>query len=91
MLLNGAFKPLNQYLNKKDYDSVLSNMRLSNGKLWPIPIVLDVDKNLLDSQIFIGANIALRDHEGFLIATIEIEEIWEADKKKENNETQKFL
>ena len=83
LLLNGAFKPLNQYLNKKDYDSVLSNMRLSNGKLWPIPIVLDVDKNLLDSQIFIGANIALRDHEGFLIATIEIEEIWEADKKKE--------
>ena len=83
LLLNGAFKPLNQYLNKKDYDSVLSNMRLSNGKLWPIPIVLDVDKNLLNSQIFIGANIALRDHEGFLIATIEIEEIWEADKKKE--------
>ena len=45
LLLNGAFKPLNQYLNKKDYDSVLSNMRLSNGKLCPIPIVLDVDKN----------------------------------------------
>ena len=50
-----------------------------------IPIVLDVDKNLLDSQIFIEPNIALRDHEGFLIATIEIEEIWEADKKRKHN------
>ena len=83
LLLNGAFKPLKQYLNKKDYDSVLSNMRLSNGELWPIPIVLDIDKDLLDNKIFIGANIALRDHEGFLIATIEFvdEEIEKLQKK----------
>ena len=31
-----------------DYDSVLKNMRLDDGTLWPIPICLDIDKNSID-------------------------------------------
>ena len=42
ILLSGAFKQLNTFLDKENYNSVLNNMRLSSGELWPIPINLDV-------------------------------------------------
>ena len=44
MLLNGAYSPLKGFLNKEDYDSVLKNMRLANGIVWPIPITLDISE-----------------------------------------------
>ena len=44
MIMNGAFAPLNGFLGKNDYEKVLSEMRLENGSLWPLPIMLDVEK-----------------------------------------------
>ena len=77
LILNGAFKPLNKFMGKKDYESVLDNMRLSTGELWPIPINLDIDKKTKEEyDLKIGSEVALRDHEGFLIATLNITEIW---------------
>jgi len=84
LLLSGAFKPLNTFLDKENYNSVLNNMRLSSGELWPIPINLDIGKDYIDeNNIQNGSKIALRDHEGFLIATLKIDDIWEVDKDKE--------
>ena len=40
LILLGAFKPLKTFLSKNDYESVIKNMRLSNGKLWPLPSIL---------------------------------------------------
>ena len=42
LILNGGFNPLKGFLNQNDYDSVLDNMRLSTGELWPMPIVLSI-------------------------------------------------
>ena len=81
LILDGSFNPLEGFLNKADYDSVLDNMRLSTGELWPIPICLDLDEEDLKD---IGDEIALRDKEGFLIATMFIEDIWKPNKKKES-------
>ena len=44
LLLNGGFAPLKGILNEDDYESVIENMRLKDGSLWPIPITLDVSK-----------------------------------------------
>ena len=41
LVLNGAFSPLKGFLGKADYESVLDNMRLQDGTLWPMPITLD--------------------------------------------------
>ena len=38
LLLNGGFSPLMGFMGKADYESVLDNMRLRDGSLWPMPI-----------------------------------------------------
>ncbi|MFW6324820.1 MAG: bifunctional sulfate adenylyltransferase/adenylylsulfate kinase, partial [Desulfovibrionales bacterium] len=82
MLLNRAFYPLEGFLCREDYDSVLTSMRLSDGSLWPMPICLDVpEKTALSLKR--KDVLALRDQEGFMLATLEIEDIWKPDKEHE--------
>ena len=83
LILNGGFNPLKSFLSRADYESVIKNMRLENGRLWPIPIMLDVKKEDLEINIKLNKKITLRDKEGFLIAIIKIKEIWKPDKKEE--------
>jgi sulfate adenylyltransferase len=49
MLLSGAFSPLTGFLGRDDYLAVLQTQRLADGTLWPVPIVLDVDRATLDA------------------------------------------
>ena len=42
---NGSFKPLNGFINEEDFYSISEDMRLKNGKLFPIPILLPASKN----------------------------------------------
>jgi sulfate adenylyltransferase len=82
LLLNGAFSPLEGFLDRKDYDAVVADMRLASGVLWPIPVTLDVSQEFADS-IKSGDRIALRDLEGVVIATLDVGDIWTPDKKAE--------
>ncbi len=82
LLLNGAFSPLEGFLNKADYEAVRDGMRLVNGVLWPMPITLDVNEDFA-GNVSEGDTIALRDAEGVLIATLEIEDIWQPNKEEE--------
>lgn len=82
LILNGGFAPLTGFMNKTDYDSVLEHMRLSDGTVWPIPVTLDVDQQFADS-ISSGQELALRDANGLLVAILQVNDIWKADKKHE--------
>ncbi len=82
LLLNGAFSPLEGFLNRDDYEAVVDGMRLASGVLWPMPITLDVSEEFADG-IKTGDKIALRDLEGVIIATLEVGDIWTPDKKRE--------
>ena len=84
LILNGAFDPLNGFLDKKNYDLVLKDMRLENGSLWPIPITLDVTDEFV-SMISESEKIVLRDKEGFALAILTIEDIWRPDLSFEAN------
>jgi sulfate adenylyltransferase len=82
LLATGAFSPLKGFMSRSDYESVLDRMRLQNDLLWPIPIYLDVDE-LQAHKLEVGQSVALRDPEGFLLAIMHIEDIWQADRQKE--------
>ena len=82
LLMNGGFSPLTGFLTESDYNSVVENMRLKNGNLWPMPITLDVSQDFADS-LEIDQNIALRDQEGVILATITITDMWQPNKKRE--------
>ena len=82
MILNGGFSPLTGFLNESDYNSVLENMRLQDGTIWPIPITLDVTEEFAE-EINKSDEIALKDKEGFTIAVMSAESIWTPDKKAE--------
>ncbi len=82
LILNGGFSPLKGFLNKNDYDSVLKNMRLADGSLWPMPITLDIT-NEISEKLSQGDKLVLRDKEGFPLAILHIEDIWKPDLKAE--------
>jgi len=37
----GALSPIEGFMGKEDYDSVVGDMRLSNGLPWTIPVTLN--------------------------------------------------
>lgn len=82
LIMNGALSPLTGFMNKNEYDSVLSKTCLPNGAAWSLPYCLDIDEVQAD-KIKPGSSIALRDTEGFMPAVMIVESIWKPDKNKE--------
>ncbi|MCI5148506.1 MAG: bifunctional sulfate adenylyltransferase/adenylylsulfate kinase, partial [Candidatus Electrothrix sp. MAN1_4] len=81
-LLNRGFYPLAGFLGQEDYQSVLKDMRLTDGSVWPLPICLDVTEEFAAS-LQSGQRIGINDQEGFLLAILTVSDIWKADKKAE--------
>ena len=82
LLMNGGFNPLKGFLSEADYTSVVETMRTADGVLWPIPITLDVNEKFADT-IELGQDIALRDQEGVILATMTITDKWVPNKARE--------
>lgn len=78
----GIYSPLTWFLGEKDFDSVLKDIRLSNGTAWPIPIVLDIsaqEKQEIESNNY--SKIALKSWvTGNIIATLSVWEIYGYEK-----------
>ncbi len=75
LLAVGAFSPLDRFMGQADYQSVLDNMRLADGHIFPVPVVLPVDR----LNFAVGDQIALRDVRNELLAVMTVEEIYEWD------------
>jgi sulfate adenylyltransferase len=82
LLMNGGFNPLKGFLTEEDYDGVVENMRLADGSLWPMPITLDVSEDFA-AKLEDGQDIALRDQEGVILATMTVTDNWVPNKARE--------
>ena len=82
LLMNGGFNPLKGFLSEADYDGVVEELRLADGTLWPMPITLDVSEDFAKT-IELGQDIALRDQEGVILATMTVTDRWEPNKARE--------
>lgn len=79
LLLNEGFSPLEGFMDRNTYESVVNDMRLPDGMIWPMPIVLDVPEKSF-KKIAGAKKIALRDPEGVILAYMEVSDTWKPDK-----------
>jgi sulfate adenylyltransferase len=83
LLITGGFSPLQGFMTRADYESVCHNMRLANGIIWPMPITLDVTEEFAKKLTAGSSKIALRDPEGVMLAVLQVEDVWQPDRKEE--------
>jgi sulfate adenylyltransferase len=76
LLAVGGFSPLDRFMGQADYQSVLDNMRLSDGHIFPMPITLSIESPDL---VEMGQDIALRDPQNELLAIMNVAEIYQWD------------
>ncbi len=79
LLAVGAFSPLDRFMGKEDHARVVSEMRLTSGHLFPIPITLPVEAS---RAIKLDEDITLRDSNNHLLAVMTLEEIYEWDRNQ---------
>lgn len=82
MIATGAMSPLEGFMCKDDYMTVLDFMRLSNGLPWTIPVNLSVSADQVDKYKE-GEDIALYTRKDGLLAILHLEEKWKFDKEME--------
>ncbi|WP_163337122.1 bifunctional sulfate adenylyltransferase/adenylylsulfate kinase [Desulfopila sp. IMCC35008] len=82
LLLNRGMYPLNGYMDRARYESVVKEMRLEDGTVWPMPVCLDLEPSVAE-KLTVGARVALNDPEGFLLAMLTVSDIWQPDKVRE--------
>ena len=71
----GIYSPLEGFLGYNDVLEVLNNVRLENGNLWSIPIILHTDKTFKE-----GEDVVLY-YNNNPVGIINVEEIYKLDKK----------
>jgi len=79
----GAFSPLEGFMGKEDYHSVLNDMHTKSGLMWPVPITIAVSRD--DSRMIKeGQKVALgRPQDGEIIAMMTVEEKYLYDRRAE--------
>ncbi len=80
LLAVGGYSPLDRFMNSADYQRVLTEMRLADGTLFPMPITLTVKKEELPTR---SEWVALRDSRNYLIAAMRVEEVFTWDPLRE--------
>src|SRR3989337_3549939 len=88
MIAIGALSPLEGFMCKDDYHSVVDTMRLTNGLPWSIPITLSVKQEVADG-LTLKDEVALVDEKGHPLALMTVEDIYPHDKEKEAIEVYK--
>ena len=82
LIANGALAPLDGFMDKEDYYSVLETLRLKNGAVFPLPVVLpvteaDVEK-FKDSGKFVLRNVFFNP-----LAICHVKDVYKPDLEKE--------
>ncbi len=80
-IATGVYSPLKGFTGEEDYNSIIKDMKLADGTVWPVPITLQVEENFA-SKVKVGDEIALT-WEDTHLAILKISSIYTPDKKKE--------
>ena len=78
-IANGVYSPLEGFLKKDDFERVVEEMRLADGTVWPIPIILDISEEE-KSKIENEKTILLVSEKETPVALLENIEVFSYDK-----------
>ena len=82
MLAVGAMSPLEGFMTKEIYDSIVDTMHLPLGLPWTIPVVLATKPGDDGSQYKEGLDVALA-HGDDILGVLHLEDKWQPDKMHE--------
>jgi len=82
LIANGALSPLEGFMTRDDYESILERRRLPLGLAWTIPITLSL-KNAALASNKPPFRAALRADDGEAIGVIDVEDIYTVDHTRE--------
>lgn len=80
-ITTGVFSPLEGFIGQKEYKNVLNQMRFSNDLPWPIPIVLDAQREEAE-KLKTGQDVILRNENDQPVALLHLEEKYEYSKEE---------
>jgi len=82
MIATGGLSPLEGFMSKQDYASVVDLMRLKNGLPWTIPITLNAARKDAE-RLKEGSDVALINEQETLLGILHLEEKYGFDKEHE--------
>lgn len=85
MIGNGAMSPLEGFMCREDYDSVVDLMHLVSGPVWSLPVVFARKPD--DQETVPGEHVALGDEEGTIWGDMVVEDVFTADLESEADRT----
>lgn len=81
LIANGGFSPLTGFMKQAEVDSVIDNMRLPDGTVWSLPILLQVSRRKAES-LELHEDVELLSPTGELFGILELEEIYKIDMRR---------
>jgi sulfate adenylyltransferase len=78
-IADGIFSPLEGFVSKQDFDSIVKTGRLKSGLAWTVPIILDVDDQKA-RKIKDAGQVALATGNNEKFAILHVEEVYSFDK-----------
>ncbi|MEA5542800.1 sulfate adenylyltransferase [Limnoraphis robusta Tam1] len=82
MIAIGGFSPLSGFMEQADYETVVSQMRLSNGSPWAIPITLSVSEEVA-TPLLEGNLVRLDSPSGKFVGVLKLTQKYTYNKEKE--------
>lgn len=84
MIATGVLSPNEGFMNEADYKSVLTEGRLANGVVWPVPLsfapIGEINKQVIQS-LSVGEEVALVDESKEPVAILQLEDIFDYDRE----------
>jgi sulfate adenylyltransferase len=77
MLASGALSPLDGFMGREDYESVVESMRVASGLPWALPVCLAVPEAPK------GERVVLADESGRALAVLDVQDVYSYDKERE--------
>src|SRR3989442_4481390 len=78
LIASGGYSPLTGFMGQADYQRVLHEMRLADGRPWPLPITLRAS----DATPLRGM-AALAGPDGTILGLLEVREVYTASRREE--------